>query len=59
VLLQEVHASHHLVERTLATTIFSIAVMDLFGAVKAEPNQKVVLIQKLAPLVIKQDAVGL
>jgi hypothetical protein len=43
----------------MASPVFPIQIMKLLGTIEAQADQKVVLMKELAPLVIKEDAVGL
>ena len=59
VLFQEAQAAHDAVERGRAAFIHAIEVMELGRAVNRNPDQEMVLRQKLAPAIVQQDAVGL
>ena len=59
VLAQEPPALHHFVEGASFAAIEPVRVMDLARAVDAQADQEIVLLEKGAPLVIEQDAVGL
>ena len=50
---------HHAVEGTPTATVDPVGVVDFAGAVDTEADQKVVLLEELAPVVVEQDAVGL
>ncbi len=59
VLVQQRHRRHHLLEGATAGAVDPIGVVQQLGAVDAQANEEVVGRQKLAPLVVEQDAVGL
>jgi hypothetical protein len=39
--------------------IFSVKVVKLFGSIQAEADQEIILVEKLAPLLVEEDAIGL
>jgi len=54
-----VNGSHHFVESSRAGMVGAVMVVVLFGAVDADADEEVVFAEKLAPLVVEQDGVGL
>ena len=59
VLLQQVDALHHLVERGASLLVLAVLVVELLRAVDGDAHQPVVLLEEPAPLVGEQRAVGL
>ena len=59
VLLQQLYATHHLVEGGLSATRTAVFIVKLLGAVDGEADEPVVLVEELTPLVGEQGAVGL
>ncbi len=59
VLLQESCGTQHLVECRSASFIHAIGIVHGLRAIQTQPNQEVVLAEKLAPVVIQEDAIGL
>ena len=52
-------AAHHLVEAALAALVDAVGVVDLARPVDREPDEEVVLLQELAPLVVELRPVRL
>src|SRR5580692_5419617 len=59
VLTQLPPAPHHLIESALLAAVHTVSIVKLAGAVDAEADQEIVLLEKLAPFIIEKDAVGL
>src|SRR5450631_3207908 len=59
VLAEEAPALHHFVEGASLAAVEPVRVMDLAWAVDAQADQKIMLLEKSAPLIIEKDAVGL
>ena len=59
VLAKVAPAFHHLVKCSLLPAIEPVGVMNLAWTVAAEADKEIVFLEKCAPLVIKQDTVGL
>ncbi len=51
--------SHDFVEGPSACSVFAVEIVKFTGAIYAESNEEIVLSEEPAPLVVKQDAVGL
>ena len=56
---QRLPALHHQIEGALAATVQPVGVVQLARAVHTQADQKVVLLEEAAPVVIQQKAVGL
>ena len=59
VLLEQPDRGDHLVENRAAPPVSPIGVVQLAGSIQAQPDQKLLVVQELAPLVVQKDAVGL
>ncbi len=57
--LQPFHSFHHPFPRRTAALAVTVAIVHLLRAVYADAHQPVVVMQKLAPLVGEQGAIGL
>ena len=59
VFLEQPGSPHDPVKGSMASLVFPVKVVKLFGTIQAEADQEFVLVEKLAPLVVEEDAVGL
>jgi len=59
VLRQHIPGAHHQVEGALAAPIHPIGIMQLAGAVHAQSDEEIVLLEELAPRIVEQQSVGL
>ncbi len=59
VALQQAAGLHDLTESPAAALVLPVEVMKFLGTIDAQADQKTVLVEKPAPFVVKQDAVGL
>ena len=58
-LLQQPQASHHPVKGWLAALVHPVGIMQLPGPVDTDADEKIVLAEELAPVVVQERAVGL
>src|SRR5487761_150586 len=56
---EEADAPHHAIERGLSAFVDAISVVQFSGTVDGNSNEKVLLPEESAPLVVQQDAIGL
>ena len=56
---QRLPALHHQIEGALAATVQPVGVVQLARAIHTQADQKVVLLEEAAPVVVQQQAVGL
>lgn len=59
VAMQQLHRGENFGEDGLAVFADAVGVVQFRGAVDAEPDQEVVLLEKDSPVVVEQDSVGL
>ncbi len=50
---------HYLVEGAAARVVFSVVIVEFFGAVDADADEEFVFVEKSAPFVVEQDGIGL
>ncbi len=58
-LLQKPRGAHHFVEGSGAAFIVTISVVQLFGAINAQADEKTIVVKKPAPFFIEQHTIGL
>ena len=59
VFLQETCGTQHLVEGRCAAFIHPVDIVHGLGAIQTQPDEEVVLAEKVAPRLIQEDAIGL
>ena len=56
VLLHQPYRPDHLIEHRFSALVVSVGIMQMTWSSKAEPDEKIVLMEKFAPLLIDQNA---
>jgi hypothetical protein len=58
-LLQQSRSPQHFLERRRATFIYPVSIMHGLRTIQTQPDQEVMFEEKLTPIIIQEDAIGL
>src|SRR6266571_5976625 len=58
-LLQQPRSTHHFLERRRTTFIYTVGIVHGLWTIQAQPDQEVMFVEKSAPIIIQEDAIGL
>ena len=58
-LLQQPRSPHHFLERRCTTFIYTVGIVHGLWTIQTQPDQEVMLVEKPAPIIIQEDAIGL